>query len=259
MYDADGRYTLNGTVYNDLPSFLTAAGGTFSRASTATYFDSAGTLQTAAANAPRFDYDPVTHAPKGLLLEDARTNVLPWSEVTGVVAGTPGTLPTNWAWAQITPGFTVSVLGSGSENGLSYVDLRVAGTATATNRPLLRFGSFNSTTGARYTTSFWAKCLSASCPNINAYAGGTNGWGLDAASTPTQPLTATLTRYEFLGLAVGTGGRMLCRGLISMHLLRSAKHGIFRYGLLRPKQNRGCLPPRIFPQRDRRHHACVMC
>ena len=49
---------------------------TFSRASTATYTDSTGTIQTAAINAPRWDYDRVTLALKGLLLEDTRTNVL---------------------------------------------------------------------------------------------------------------------------------------------------------------------------------------
>ena len=49
---------------------------TFTRASTATYFDAAGVLQTAAANAPRWDYDPITHALNGLLLEQAGTNLL---------------------------------------------------------------------------------------------------------------------------------------------------------------------------------------
>ena len=49
---------------------------TFARASTATYFDVTGTLQTAATNAPRWDYDPVTHVLKGLLVEEARTNLL---------------------------------------------------------------------------------------------------------------------------------------------------------------------------------------
>jgi hypothetical protein len=48
---------------------------TFTRASTATYFDSSGVMRTAAANAPRWDYDPVTHALRGLLIEEARTNL----------------------------------------------------------------------------------------------------------------------------------------------------------------------------------------
>jgi hypothetical protein len=49
---------------------------TFTRASTATYFDSTGTMQTAATNAPRWDYNPSTHALNGLLIEEARTNLL---------------------------------------------------------------------------------------------------------------------------------------------------------------------------------------
>ena len=49
---------------------------TFTRASTATYFDATGTMQTAAVNTPRWDYDPVAHVLNGLLLEDQRTNLL---------------------------------------------------------------------------------------------------------------------------------------------------------------------------------------
>ena len=48
---------------------------TFTRASTGTYFDATGTMQTAAINAPRWDYDPVSLQLRGLLLEDQRTNV----------------------------------------------------------------------------------------------------------------------------------------------------------------------------------------
>ena len=47
---------------------------TFTRASTATYTDITGAIQTATANTPRWDYDPVTHVLRGLLIEEARTN-----------------------------------------------------------------------------------------------------------------------------------------------------------------------------------------
>ncbi|MDD3020417.1 MAG: hypothetical protein PHX61_05480 [Alphaproteobacteria bacterium] len=83
VYDADGRYTLNGTVYNDLPSFLGATGGTFTRASVGTYYDSSGVLQTATSGTPRFDHDPVTLAPKGVLIEESSTNQMGNSELVG--------------------------------------------------------------------------------------------------------------------------------------------------------------------------------
>jgi hypothetical protein len=61
-------------------NFMTAgslpAGITFSRSTVATYFDATGTMQSAAANTPRWDYDPVTHVLNGLLIEEARTNLL---------------------------------------------------------------------------------------------------------------------------------------------------------------------------------------
>jgi hypothetical protein len=47
---------------------------TFTRASTAAYFDAAGTLQTATTNTPRWDYDPVSHVLNGMFIEEARTN-----------------------------------------------------------------------------------------------------------------------------------------------------------------------------------------
>lgn len=49
---------------------------TFTRSSTATYFDATGVMRTAAANEPRYDHDPVTGALRGLLVEEQRTNLL---------------------------------------------------------------------------------------------------------------------------------------------------------------------------------------
>ena len=49
---------------------------TFTRASSATYYDAQGTLQTAASGVPRFDHDPVTVESLGLLIEEQRTNQL---------------------------------------------------------------------------------------------------------------------------------------------------------------------------------------
>lgn len=48
----------------------------FTRSTVATYTNSAGVLTTAAINQPRFDYDPVTLQPRGILIEVTRTNLL---------------------------------------------------------------------------------------------------------------------------------------------------------------------------------------
>lgn len=51
------------------------AGLIFARAGTATYIDAAGAMQVAAADQPRFDHDPLTLTPLGILIEGARTNL----------------------------------------------------------------------------------------------------------------------------------------------------------------------------------------
>jgi hypothetical protein len=70
---------------------------TFSRAlNTATRINSSGLMELVNANIARFDYDPVTLAPKGLLVEETRVNSVLQSGFAGAVAGTPGTFPTSW-------------------------------------------------------------------------------------------------------------------------------------------------------------------
>ena len=53
---------------------------TFIRSTTGTYYNSSGVLTTAAINAPRFDYNPSTLAPLGLLIEQSSTNLLNYSQ-----------------------------------------------------------------------------------------------------------------------------------------------------------------------------------
>ena len=74
------RQTYNTGAIGDIPPSVPFSSlVTFARASSATYFDSSGVLQTASTDAPRFDYDPVTLQPRGILIEELRTNLLRYS------------------------------------------------------------------------------------------------------------------------------------------------------------------------------------
>lgn len=69
------RYVFNGATYYGLSNLLSANGGTFSRSSSGTFFGSNGLIQTAANDTPRFEYDPSKGFAKGLLIEEATTNL----------------------------------------------------------------------------------------------------------------------------------------------------------------------------------------
>jgi hypothetical protein len=136
---------------------------TFERASSATYFDASGVLQTAAINEPRFDHDPATGSCRGLLIEESRTNSFPNSQAGGAEA--PSTLPTNWATAA--GALTVNVIGVGTEDGLSYVDIQLVGTTNSSSSGI-RFASTTSIVGASPQT--WSFSASA-----RIVAGSTSG------------------------------------------------------------------------------------
>jgi hypothetical protein len=65
---------------------------TFTRASTvATYINSSGYVTTASTNVARFDYDPVTLAPRGLLIEGENKNYFLYSSLLSNVTWQAGT------------------------------------------------------------------------------------------------------------------------------------------------------------------------
>src|SRR6185437_1933563 len=93
---------------------------TFSRASLGWYFDAAGTLQQAANDTARVDYDPIGASLPGTLLEASSTNMVRNPRAEG--ANAPSTMPTNWS-AQTTNGLTTTVSAAVTETGIPACDI----------------------------------------------------------------------------------------------------------------------------------------
>jgi len=111
---------------------------TFTRASSGTYFDSAGMIQTATTNVARLDYNPSTLVALGLLIEEARTNVILWTRDL-----------TNAAWtaSNVTPLKNITGI-DGVANSASRI------TATAGNGTILQ--AITLASSARFQTA-WVK------------------------------------------------------------------------------------------------------
>ena len=147
---------------------------TFARSTSATYFNSAGVMTTAPANTPRFDYNPATGVCNGLLIEQASTNVLYNSGAAGAVVGTPGTNPTNWNIGAVfgPTGLSTSIIGTGSESGIPYVDVRFFGTPTSSGslqRALFTSLPGTVTGGQTWTGSTYCTLVGGSLTNISNF------------------------------------------------------------------------------------------
>ncbi|HNS44186.1 MAG TPA: hypothetical protein PKH37_03040 [Alphaproteobacteria bacterium] len=197
-------YILSGTHYATLPSFLTAAGGSFTRNSVGTYFDSSGNLQTAGNNTPRFDHDPVTHVAKGILIEEQRTNGVRNNNMQGSVAGTlggGGVLPTTWQTTG-SNGISIAVNGTGTESGISYIDIRFFGTTTTAGP---RGVAFNTLTGCSATPSgnnklsAYLKLQAGNLTNVSYWA--LIGQGRDIGGTPTGEYRASTPVFTSAALS----------------------------------------------------------
>jgi hypothetical protein len=79
----------------------------------------------------------------GLLIEEQRTNTISNNTGVGAVAGTPGTLPTNWLAPTSFSGLSREIVSVGVESGISYVDVRYFGTANASTPAVISAEGFN--------------------------------------------------------------------------------------------------------------------
>lgn len=149
-----------------LDSRITASGG-----ANGTITNVAGSL--VAGSAPRFTYDPVTHALSGLLIEEARTNLLLNSLINGTNLATQSVTVTAQAYSltfygtgsiALSGAFTGTLAGTGAyPTRVRLTFTPVAGTLTLTVTGTVQYAqleaggiptSFIPTAGAAVTRSF---------------------------------------------------------------------------------------------------------
>ena len=112
---------------------------TFTRASTATYYNAAGALTSAAIDEPRLDYNPSTLAAQGLLIEESRANRLLQS----------ADFTTTWGQVNITTTANTTASPDGGTNG----DTLLINSAGASTGQI----SQSFTAGSTITVSVFAK------------------------------------------------------------------------------------------------------
>ena len=160
-------------------------GVTFTRVSgSATYFDVTGTMQTASGNTPRWDYDPVTHVLKGMLIEPTRSNLLLNSQTLGTQSV-----------AVTAQAYTLSFYGTGT--------ITLSGVSTA--GPLVGTGAFPTRVALTFTpTAGTLTCtVTGTVSNAQLEAGG-------YATSYISTFGATQGRGN--EITTGTDGRMVHAG-----------------------------------------------
>jgi hypothetical protein len=170
---------------------LTARGLTFTRGSTGTRINASGFVETMSNNVARFDHDPSTLAPRGLLVEAQVTNLLNWSASFAISGGT------NNFWND--SNITRSTLGFDPTG----VTTAITFSASAGNATIISSAAIG--TSAARTFSVWLRRASGTGDIQYTQNNGTN-W-------TTQAITATWTRYTFthtvdhrVGIRIVTSG-----------------------------------------------------
>lgn len=203
----------------ELDDIKTVSGVGFSRNSVALGDRSDGTWVSFPVNTPRI-------TDKGLIIEMASTNLITNNSMTGAVAGNPGTLPTNWIafYNAGGTGLTRSVVGTGTEYGLPYIDIRFQGTTTsATEGYYIYFSggvsAISASSGQTYTGSIFTRVVSGlalptltnglSTYNIVLYE---NGSGAPAGVYGTS-VSTTFNRISQATTLSGTGTTTIALGM----------------------------------------------
>jgi len=190
---ANGRAWQQGLGSGSPASFLTT-----SRASVAYEDDNSGTWYPFSSGQLR-----VTN--KGALIEESRTNSIRNNSMQGAVAGTPGTRPNFWQ-ALTLSGLTQTIVGTGTQNGIDYIDIQISGTSagTAIGIAMDNNTTIAATTGQTWTQSVFLALVGGDFTNVTSFvqrvSERTNTGTLvqnDDGSNIVSSVNATLTRFTW--------------------------------------------------------------
>ena len=148
--------------------------GSITRSTTGTYVDSAGIMQTAAIDAIRINHDPATKEFLGILIENASTNILTYSQNFSA---------TDWSVNTA----TVSTASFTAPDASSTAKALTWNTSTIPIGPYLNKNLTVLTVGELYTQSIYVKYLGQRYINLATGASVFAGVGFDLISgTVTQ-------------------------------------------------------------------------
>lgn len=208
----------------------------------------------AAYYGPRFYYDPSTLAPLGLLIEEQRTNSIRNNTMQGAVAGTPGTAPTNWTISNPVDGITPQIVGTGTSNGIQYIDVKYTGTSgTAGATTLIGFeqnAQIAALNGQTWTSSAYVAIVGGSTTNIPALVLRTRFNNAAAANLTTTDVsvataTSTLSRFVVTGTATDATTAFVNATIVANFADNSAIDITLRIGL--PQLEQGATATSVIP------------
>jgi lysophospholipase L1-like esterase len=122
----------------------------------------------------------------------------------GAITGTPGIVPNNWAYATNTTGLTSTVVGTGVENGIPYLDLRVFGTPGSNGVVSVYFDTptgIAAATAQTWAAAVYARISAGSATNISSQILAideiTSGGAYVTGGSSSISLTGSLTAFSF--------------------------------------------------------------
>lgn len=192
---------------------------TTTRASTAWAANAAGVYSSFSSNTPRI-------TDLGLLTEEARTNSIRNNSMQGAAVGTPGTLPTNWSNAALS-GLALNVTGTGTENGMDYIEFRLVGTSSGSGSAQIYFDTttaITATNGQAWTSSAFVRLAAGSWANVSGGGPRLEIWELTSGgsyvtegdSAVFTGIGSTYQRLTYAYTLVGGGTVARARPLINL-------------------------------------------